>query len=304
MRPISDRQMGEAGTVTSKCATPFCIKPGRGAVSYQLTMGRIGVAMAIFDWEALMKVHNMILIAMIASATATAAELAKETRYFEMRTYYAAANKLPALQKRFRDHTLKLFEKHGMTNIGYWTPLTNTENKLVYILAYPNREARESSWKSFIADPEWQSAFKASEKAGKLVQKMESVFLNASEFSPVVTPVAIDQPRVFELRQYTCIQGRLPNLLARFRDHTLKLFEKHGMTNIGYWTPVDRNDQLVYILAHKSLDAQVASFKEFRVDPEWIVAKKSSEDEAGGSLTATNGVKSTLLVPTDFSPMK
>ena len=245
---------------------------------------------------------------MIASVTATAAESAKDTRYFEMRTYYAATNKLPALQERFRDHTLKLFEKHGITNIGYWTPLTNTENKLVYIVACPSREAREKSWKAFMADPEWQSAFKASEKDGKLVQKMESIFLNATDFSPVVRSDAIEQPRVFELRQYTCAQGRLPNLLARFRDHTLKLFEKHGMTNVGYWTPADKDkgadDQLVYIIAHKSISAQAASFKEFRVDPEWMAAKKLSEDEAGGSLTVTNGVKSTLLIPTDFSPMK
>lgn len=255
-----------------------------------------------------MKVHNMIMIAMIAPAIALAAEPVKETRCFEMRTYYADTGKFTALQKRFRDHTLKLFEKHGITNIGYWTPLTNTENKLVYILAYPNREAREKSMKAFMADPEWQAAFKASEKDGQLVQKMESVLLNATDFCPVVAPATAEQPRVFELRQYTSAQGRLPNLLARFRNHTLKLFEKHGITNIGYWTPADRDkgadDQLVYILAHKSIDAQAASFKEFLVDPAWIAAKKASEEEAGGSLTVTNGVKSTLLVPTDFSPMK
>jgi len=158
-----------------------------------------------------------------------------------------------------------------------------------------------------MADPEWQSAFKASEKDGKLVQKMESVFLNATDFSPVVTPTTSLPPRVFELRQYTSAPGRLPNLLARFRRHTVKLFEKHGMTNVGYWTPADKNqgadDQLVYILAHKSIEAQAASSKEFRADPEWLAAKKASEEEAGGSLTVTNGVKSTLLLPTDFSPM-
>ena len=69
-----------------------------------------------------------------------------DTRCFEMRTYYAAPGKLDALNARFRDHTCKLFEKHGMVNIGYWVPMTNTENKLVYLLAYPNREAREKSW--------------------------------------------------------------------------------------------------------------------------------------------------------------
>jgi hypothetical protein len=255
-----------------------------------------------------MKVHSMILAAMIGPAAALAAEPAKETRFFEMRTYYAMPAKLDALQARFRDHTVKLFEKHGMTNIGYWLPVTNTENKLVYILAYPDRAARERSWQAFIADPEWKSVVSASEKDGKLVQKMESVFLNATDFSPIVAPAASVPPRVFELRQYACEPGRLPNLLARFRDHTLKLFEKHGMTNVGYWTPADKNkgadDRLVYILAHESLDAQAASFKDFRADPEWMAAKKASEEQAGGSLTVTNGVKSTLMQPTDFSPMK
>src|SRR5947199_8746890 len=100
-----------------------------------------------------------VLLAMIAglqlcALTGFAAQ--QETRFFEMRTYYAAPGKLDDLLARFRDHTMALFEKHGMANIGYWLPLTNTDNKLVYILAYPSREARETSWKAFSSDPEWK----------------------------------------------------------------------------------------------------------------------------------------------------
>src|SRR5689334_8737236 len=73
-----------------------------------------------------------------------------DTRVFEMRTYYAAPGKLDALNARFRDHTCKLFEKHGMTNVGYWMPIENPDNKLIYVLAYPNRDAREKSWKAFM----------------------------------------------------------------------------------------------------------------------------------------------------------
>src|SRR5262245_47636754 len=91
---------------------------------------------------------------------------ASDARVYEIRIYYAAPAKLEALQARFRDHTMKLFEKHGMVNIGYWVPLENTDNKLIYILAYPNREAREKSWKGFMADPDWQKAYKASEVDG------------------------------------------------------------------------------------------------------------------------------------------
>ena len=123
---------------------------------------------------------------------------AKDARYFEMRTYYAAPGKLDDLNARFRNHTLKLFEKHGMVNIGYWMPLDNPENKLIYILAYPNREARAKAWKDFGADPEWQAAMKASEANGRLVAKADSVFLNATDYSPDVKPMAGAAERVFE----------------------------------------------------------------------------------------------------------
>ena len=231
-----------------------------------------------------------------------------DPRLFEMRTYYANPGKLDALNARFRDHTVKLFEKHGITNIGYWVPVENTDNKLVYIIAFPDRESRDKSFKEFGADPAWREAAKASEKDGRLVAKIESVFLTTTDFSPVLKPVAAGEPRVFELREYKAAEGRLPNLLARFRDHTLKLFEKHGMTNIGYWTPVDAkqgaDDTLVYIIAHKSQAAAAESFKNFRADPAWTTARTESEAKAGGSLTAPNGVKSTMMIPVDYSPMK
>jgi hypothetical protein len=233
---------------------------------------------------------------------------AADTRCFEMRIYYAAPGKLDALNTRFREHTCKLFEKHGMVNIGYWLPLTNTENKLVYLLAYPNREAREKSWKEFGADPDWQAAAKASEKDGRLVTKADSIFLAATDFSPAIKPSAATEPRVFELRTYTASPGNLENLLARFRDYTLKLFEKHGMTSFGYWTPTDpkngAGEKLIYLLVHKSPEAAAADFKAFRADPDWIAAKSASEQKAGGSLTVQDGVKSEFLAPTDYSPSK
>ena len=233
---------------------------------------------------------------------------AADTRCYEMRIYYAAPDKLDALNTRFREHTCKLFEKHGMVNIGYWVPMTNTENRLVYLLAYPNREAREKSWKEFMADPDWQAAYKASEKDGKLVAKAESIFLAATDFSPAIKPSAATEPRVFELRTYTASPGNLENLLARFRDYTLKLFEKHGMTSFGYWTPTDPKNgagqKLIYLLVHKSPEAAAAAFKAFRADPDWVAAKSASEQKAGGSLTVQDGVKSEFLAPTDYSPSK
>src|ERR1035437_8222260 len=245
------------------------------------------------------------LVTALTAFTAGSAAAA-DTRCYEMRIYYAAPGKLDALNSRFRDHTCKLFENHGMMNIGYWLPITNTENKLVYLLAYPSRDAREKSWKEFMADADWQTAAKESEKDGKLVLKADSVFLSATDFSPAIKPSSATEPRVFELRTYTASPGNLDNLLARFRDHTMKLFEKHGMTGFGYWTPTEKKngagEKLIYILAHKSQETAAECFKAFRADADWIAVKKASEDKAGGSLTVQDGVKSEFLAPTDYSP--
>src|SRR5258708_10891338 len=91
----------------------------------------------------------LLLVAVGGITTPKIGAAEKDTRLFEMRIYYAAPGKLDALHARFRDHTLKLFEKHGMTNIGYWVPVDNTDNKLIYILAFPDREAREKAFKAF-----------------------------------------------------------------------------------------------------------------------------------------------------------
>ena len=109
----------------------------------------------------------------------------KKERVFELRTYTAPDGKLDALLARFRDHTNKLFTKHGMEMIGYWTPTDGekAKNTLIYVLAFPSREAAKQSWKDFAADPEWQAAKAESEKDGKLTTKVESVFMKPTDFS-------------------------------------------------------------------------------------------------------------------------
>ena len=255
-----------------------------------------------------MKISFLLCCLIFASAGVSTVFAAQDTRCFEMRIYYAAPGKLDDLNARFRNHTLRLFEKHGIENIGYWMPIDNTDNKLVYVLASPSREARDKSWKEFFADPEWQTAAKASEANGKLVSKVESTFLTATDYSPVIKAAVGKGPRVFELRTYTTGKDLLPNLNARFRDHTVKLFEKHGMQNVGYWSlmPGQKNADvtLVYLLTHKSKEAGQASFDSFRTDPDWVAARKASEEKAGGSLTIPDGVKSVYMVPTDYSPTR
>jgi hypothetical protein len=227
-----------------------------------------------------------------------------DPRCYELRTYYAAPGKLDALNARFRDHTCKLFEKHGMVNVGYWMPAENPDQKLVYVLSFPSAEARGAAWKAFGEDPEWKAVVASSEANGKLVTKAESVLLKATDFSPAIQPAAEATPRCFELRTYTASPGNLNPLLARFREHTLALFKKHGMTQLAYWTPVKKEqgaeNTLVYILAHKSPTAAAAAFAAFRADPDWVAAKKASE--INGALTTK--VESVFLKPTDYSPWR
>ncbi len=245
----------------------------------------------------------------LVATTVLAADKA-DTRCFEMRTYFAAPGKLDDLNARFRNHTVKLFAKHGMENIGYWMPVDNTENKLVYVLAFPSRAARDKAFKDFGADPEWKEVAKRTEANGRLVTKIESRFMEAVDYSPAIKPSTGAAERVFELREYTASAGNLAALDARFRDHTVGLFSKHGMEHFGYWhlTPPQKNcdNQLIYLLVHKSQAAAADSFKAFRNDPAWIKAKEESEKKAGGSLTEGGmaGVKSTFLKPTDYSPTK
>jgi hypothetical protein len=239
---------------------------------------------------------------------AAAATQAADTRCFEMRTYYANAGKLDALHARFRDHTIKLFAKHGMTNIGYWVPVENPDSKLIYLLAYPSRDAREKAWKAFLADPDWIKAKAESEKNGPLVARNETQFLTLTDYSPDPKPSKAGDARLFELRIYTATPNNLGNLNARFRDHTVKLFEKHGMTNIGYWTPMpdqkDADKLLVYLIAHKNRESRDAGFKAFGTDPDWKAALKASEEKGGGPLTIKGGVQYTFLKPTDYSVIK
>lgn len=250
----------------------------------------------------------VLLTALMLTALVSAPAAEKDTRVFEMRTYYAAPGKLDDLNKRFREHTVGLFTKHGMTNVGYWMPLENPDSKLVYVLAYPSMEARQTSWKAFGSDPDWKKAQTESEANGKLVAKVEQLFMNATDFSPEVKVLAGTDGRVFELRTYTTTPGNLPLLHARFREHTIGLFAKYGMTNLWYWqlSPDQKGtaDTLVYLLAHASTDAAKASFDGFRADPAWVAAKAASEAKGGGSLTVPDGVKSVFMKATDYSPLK
>ena len=108
------------------------------------------------------------------------------TGVYELRVYQAAPGKLGELLTRFREHTIKLFEQHGIKSVAYWTPVEEPQksNTLIYILQHPSREAAAANWKSFQDDPEWKSVHEKSEVNGKLVEKVDSTFLVLTDFSP------------------------------------------------------------------------------------------------------------------------
>jgi hypothetical protein len=255
-------------------------------------------------------IFSVFLVA--CSSSKQLASVAPETRLrpapvYEMRTYFAAPGKLDDLNARFRNNTTRIFSKHGMTNVGYWVPTENPENKLVYVLSYPSREARDASWKAFGSDPEWQAVAKASEANGKLVAKVESVFMQETDYSPAVKSEIKSPDRLFELRTYTASANNLQNLHDRFRGNTMKLFEKHGITNVAYWQPMakadgTKSDLLVYIIAHKDRATADASWAAFRADADWVKVKAASEVRGGGSLTTK--VENVFMMPTDYSLFK
>jgi len=124
------------------------------------------------DWRAAAREQN-------ASGTTN-------TTVYELRIYHTYEGKLDDLLRRFRDHTTKLFEKHGIKNVAYWTPTDDPQKgkTLVYILAHPSREAATANWQAFRDDPEWQSVRDKSEANGKIVEKVDSTFMTMADFSP------------------------------------------------------------------------------------------------------------------------
>lgn len=138
----------------------------------------IAVSIAMF-------VSGFVLRAVIEPGSFVRAQSGK--RVFEIRTYTANEGKLSDLNARFRNHTLRLFEKHGMKNVGYWTPQDAplSQNTLIYVISHESREAAKKNWDDFRADPDWTKVQKESEANGKLVAKIDSIFMDATDYSPM-----------------------------------------------------------------------------------------------------------------------
>ncbi|MCU1327860.1 MAG: hypothetical protein JWN34_3230 [Bryobacterales bacterium] len=125
------------------------------------------------------------VVAMLGVTMVTQSQAQKPNHVFEYRKYYAMPGKLEDLKKRFREHTIEIFNRHNMKSVGYWEPIDNKDNALVYILQFDTKEAATKSWADFRNDPEWKKVAAESEANGKLVDHVDSVYMNPSDFSAI-----------------------------------------------------------------------------------------------------------------------
>lgn len=249
-----------------------------------------------------------LLTALMLATLVSASAAEKDARIYVLSPMYAQPGKLDELHAVVRDRFIPQAAKHGVTLLGAFTPLENPDGMILLVGSRANAEAIENAGKTPKEDPEFAATLKTLEGLTDKTKAASDRRVQTTDFSPEVKVAAGQPGRVFELRTYTTTPGNLPLLHARFRDHTIALFAKYGMTNLWYWQLIKdqsgADNTLIYLLAHASTDAAKASFDGFRKDPEWTAARKASEEKGGGSLTVPDGVKSLFLQPTDYSPLK
>ena len=226
---------------------------------------------------------------------------------FELRIYAANENRHGHLIKRFRNHTDRLFKKHKMEPIGYWLPIDGTprqRRKFVYLLKHPSRYAAYKNWNAFSNDREWEAVLDQPEFRGLLSERPTSIFMTATDYSAKVRNPIAKAGGIYELRTYTANPGKLDALNARFRNHTRRIFNRHGIGNVGYWTPFDKpksGDTLIYLIHHASRKQADANWHTFGSDPAWQkVARDSQRD---GKLLSRKPER-LYLKAQDFSPIK
>ena len=230
-----------------------------------------------------------------------------EGSVYELRIYAANEHRFQHLIKRFREHTDRIFKKHGLESVGYWIPTEGPPKKrrrFVYILTHPSRYAAYVNWNHFSNDREWEAVLDQPEFQGLLAEKPTSIFMTANDYSAAARN-AIEKPGgVYELRTYVTNPGKLPKLNTRFRDHTTRLFKKHGMKNVAYWTPFDTPDSgntLIYLIHHASREQSDVNWKAFTSDPDW--QKVAKESQLDGKFL-TEPPERIYLKALDFSPLK
>jgi hypothetical protein len=226
---------------------------------------------------------------------------------YELRIYQASEGRLQHLIKRFREHTDRIFKKHGLKALGYWIPTDGSvkkRRKFVYLLQHPSRYEAYRNWTNFFNDKEWERVMDKPEFQGLLSEKPTSIFLSPNDYS-VAARNDIEKPGgSFELRTDVVNPGKLPMLNARFRKHTTSLFNQHGIQNVSYWTPFDQpdsKDTLIYLVHHANRKQADLNWEAFGQDPEW--KKVARESQIQGKLLARPPER-LYLKALDFSPLR
>ena len=255
------------------------------------------------------------------------------SRLYELRSYVSEPGRQGDVLKLLSEGSIPIMKKNGISLVGAWTNVDSADERVFTLISHTDKASAEAAQTAFLNDPSWKEILEKSVVDGKKpVKSVERIFLTVNDYSPALDVKEVGN-RVFELRTYVATKGNLAALNARFKDHTLGLFTKHGMTNVLYCSvlagetltaarllesvsPVGKGaaelddnmlaagNSLVYFIAHASPEAAKASFGKFGADEEWTKARQASEAAAGGPLTAKNGVKSLFLKPTAFSPIK
>jgi len=215
--------------------------------------------------------------------------------FHEWRTYEAMPGKLPALHTHL-EVAARLFKKHGLGVLGFWTEEIGVGAQVNYMWIYANLQERQKKLAAFGEDPAWQQQVVEETKTeGVIVARTHNTMLQLTPYSPAPRL----STKVQEWRIYEAMPGRLPDLHNRFANHILRLFEKHGMANIGYWTEVfGTSNRLVYMLGYPSLGDREKSWAAFQADPDWQRAR--AESEQNGTLVVKT--YSRILRPTAYSP--
>ena len=226
---------------------------------------------------------------------------------YELRIYDANEHRFAHLIKRFGEHTDRIFRKHSLVPMGYWVPTEGSakeRRRFIYILKHSSRYAAFRNWNLFSNDWEWQKVLDQPEFQGLLARKPTSIFMTTNEYSAIARD-KIEQPGgIYELRTYTVNPGKLADLNARFAGHTTRLFRKHGIHNVAYWTPFekpDSEDTLVYLVHHAGRKQADVNWKAFSNDPKW--QKVARESQLNGKFLATQP-ESIYLKAVQFSPLK
>lgn len=225
---------------------------------------------------------------------------------YELRTYEILPGQAPALHERFATSVLRFFERHGIQSVGYWTPLIGDySNLLIYTVAFESLAHQEKAWEAYHQDPECQrSAQEANKKYGPQVKRVTNLLLKPTPYSPPIGPGKVQgSTALCELRIYDAMPGKEQPLHARFKNVTIRLFERHGLTSVGYWTPLagGYSNQLYYLLGFESLAHRERAWASFMGDPEWQAATRATTEQHG---QVTEKITNIMLRPTPYSPLK